>query len=40
MNRAGSLSGGVGQLVEERRAGGAVRGIRGGMHRLVDALAR
>ena len=38
MTRAGSLSGGVGQLVEERRAGGAVRGIRGGMHRLVDAL--
>ncbi|KRC61701.1 hypothetical protein ASE14_12785 [Agromyces sp. Root81] len=40
MTRMGSLSGGVGQLVEERRAGGAVRGIRGGMHRLVDALER
>lgn len=39
MTRAGSLSGGVGQLVEERRAGGAVQGLRGGMHRLVDALA-
>ena len=38
MTRAGSLSGGVGQLVEERRAGSAVRGLRGGMHRLVDAL--
>ncbi|MGW9629994.1 protoporphyrinogen/coproporphyrinogen oxidase [Agromyces sp. NPDC055520] len=40
MTRTGSLSGGVGQLVEERRAGGAVRGLRGGMHRLVDALER
>lgn len=39
MTRTGSLSGGVGQLVEERRAGGAVQGLRGGMHRLVDALA-
>jgi protoporphyrinogen/coproporphyrinogen III oxidase len=39
MTRTGSLSGGVGQLVEERRAGGAVRGLRGGMHTLVDALA-
>ncbi|HZW41571.1 MAG TPA: protoporphyrinogen oxidase [Agromyces sp.] len=38
MTRAGSLSGGVGQLVEERRAGSAVRGLRGGMHRLVGAL--
>ncbi len=39
MTRTGSLSGGVGQLVEERRAGGAVRGLKGGMHALVDALA-
>ena len=39
MTRTGSLSGGVGQLVEERRAGGAVQGLRGGMHTLVDALA-
>jgi protoporphyrinogen/coproporphyrinogen III oxidase len=39
MTRAGSLSGGVAQLVEERKAGSAVLGIRGGMHRLVDALA-
>ncbi|MFB9307913.1 oxygen-dependent protoporphyrinogen oxidase [Agromyces hippuratus] len=38
MTRTGSLSGGVGQLLEERKAGTAVRGIRGGMHRLVDAL--
>ena len=38
MTRAGSLSGGVGQLVEARRAGSAVLGIRGGMHALVDAL--
>ncbi|HEY1105897.1 MAG TPA: FAD-dependent oxidoreductase [Agromyces sp.] len=40
MTRMGSLSGGVGQLVEQRKAGGAVRGLRGGMHTLVDALAR
>ncbi|PWC05726.1 protoporphyrinogen oxidase [Agromyces badenianii] len=40
MTRTGSLSGGVGQLVEERKAGGAVRGIRGGMHTLIDALER
>ncbi|RXZ49236.1 protoporphyrinogen oxidase [Agromyces fucosus] len=40
MTRTGSLSGGVGQLLEERKAGSAVRGIRGGMHRLVDALER
>ncbi|MGW4928990.1 protoporphyrinogen/coproporphyrinogen oxidase [Agromyces sp. NPDC004153] len=39
MTRTGSLSGGVGQLVEERRAGGAVQGLRGGMHTLVDVLA-
>ncbi|WP_448002234.1 protoporphyrinogen oxidase [Agromyces bauzanensis] len=39
MTRAGSLSGGVGQLVESRKAGSAVLGLRGGMHRLVDALA-
>jgi len=39
MTRAGSLSGGVGQLVEARRAGSAVLGLRGGMHTLVDALA-
>ncbi|WP_157000987.1 protoporphyrinogen/coproporphyrinogen oxidase [Agromyces laixinhei] len=38
MTRMGSLSGGVGQLVEARKAGAAVRGISGGMHRLVDAL--
>ncbi|SIO05028.1 protoporphyrinogen oxidase [Agromyces cerinus] len=40
MTRTGSLSGGVGQLLEERKAGTAVRGVRGGMHRLVDALER
>ncbi|MFF2273735.1 protoporphyrinogen oxidase [Agromyces sp. NPDC058136] len=40
MTRTGSLSGGVGQMVEQRKAGGAVRGLRGGMHTLVDALAR
>lgn len=40
MTRMGSLSGGVGQLVEQRKAGGAVRGLRGGMHTLVDALVR
>ncbi|WP_448808167.1 protoporphyrinogen oxidase [Agromyces bauzanensis] len=39
MTRAGSLSGGVGQLVESRKAGSAVLGLRGGMHRFVDALA-
>ena len=39
MTRMGSLSGGVGQLLEERKAGTAVLGLRGGMHRLVDALA-
>lgn len=39
MTRTGSLSGGVGELVEARRAGTAVLGLRGGMHRLVDALA-
>ncbi len=39
MTRTGSLSGGVGQLVEGRKAGSAVLGLRGGMHRLVDALA-
>ncbi|MRX43925.1 protoporphyrinogen oxidase [Agromyces kandeliae] len=38
MTRAGSLSGGVGQLIEARRAGSAVLGLRGGMHTLVDAL--
>lgn len=38
MTRAGSLSGGVGEMVETRRAGSAVLGLRGGMHRLVDAL--
>ena len=38
MTRMGSLSGGVADLVEGRKAGGAVRGIRGGMHTLVDAL--
>ncbi|MBT2497938.1 protoporphyrinogen oxidase [Agromyces sp. ISL-38] len=40
MTRAGSLSGGVGELVEARKAGSAVLGLRGGMHRLVDALRR
>jgi oxygen-dependent protoporphyrinogen oxidase len=39
MTRMGSLSGGVGQLLEERKAGTAVLGLRGGMHRLVDVLA-
>ncbi|MEI5582824.1 MULTISPECIES: protoporphyrinogen oxidase [unclassified Agromyces] len=38
MTRAGSLSGGVAQLVGERKAGSAVLGLRGGMHTLVDAL--
>lgn len=38
MTRAGSLSGGVSQLVAARRAGSAVLGLRGGMHTLVDAL--
>lgn len=38
MTRAGSLSGGVAQLVGSRKAGTAVHGIDGGMHRLVDAL--
>ncbi|GAA2030939.1 protoporphyrinogen oxidase [Agromyces tropicus] len=38
MTRAGSLSGGVAQLVQARRAGSAVLGLRGGMHTLVDAL--
>jgi oxygen-dependent protoporphyrinogen oxidase len=38
MTRAGSLSGGVAQLVGERKAGSAVLGLRGGMHALVDAL--
>lgn len=38
MTRAGSLSGGVSELVETRRAGSAVLGVRGGMHRVVDAL--
>ncbi|GAA1956617.1 protoporphyrinogen oxidase [Agromyces allii] len=38
MTRMGSLSGGVGQLLEERKAGGAVQGLAGGMHTLVDAL--
>jgi oxygen-dependent protoporphyrinogen oxidase len=44
MTRMGSLSGGVAQLLEQRnaagaKAGSAVQGLRGGMHRLVDALA-
>ncbi|QAY72466.1 protoporphyrinogen oxidase [Agromyces protaetiae] len=38
MTRQGSLSGGVGELVEARKAGSAVLGVRGGMHRVVDAL--
>ncbi len=39
MTRTGSLQGGVAQLAAERRAGGAIRGFRGGMRGLVDALA-
>ena len=39
MTRTGSLSGGVGQLLDERKAGTAILGLRGGMFRLVDALA-
>lgn len=40
MSRAGSLSGGVAQLVADgQRPGSAVQGIRGGMHRLPEALA-
>jgi protoporphyrinogen/coproporphyrinogen III oxidase len=38
MTRAGSLSGGVAQLAEERRAGAAVQGLTGGMNRLAAAL--
>ncbi|WP_353808258.1 protoporphyrinogen/coproporphyrinogen oxidase [Agromyces sp. SYSU T00194] len=38
MTRTGSLSGGVAQLAAGRRPGGAVRGVRGGMRALVDAL--
>ncbi|MFC6356403.1 protoporphyrinogen/coproporphyrinogen oxidase [Luethyella okanaganae] len=38
MTRAGSLSGGVALLRADAPAGSAVRGIRGGMSRLVDAL--
>ncbi|SDR76730.1 protoporphyrinogen/coproporphyrinogen oxidase [Microterricola viridarii] len=36
--RAGSLSGAVSLLKTEAKPGAGVRGIRGGMHRLVDAL--
>ncbi|BDZ64782.1 protoporphyrinogen oxidase [Agromyces mangrovi Wang et al. 2018] len=39
MTRTGSLQGGVAQLAAERRAGGAIRGLRGGMRGLVEALA-
>lgn len=41
LTRAGSLSGAVLELQEQRRTapGGAVKGIRGGMARLVEALA-
>ena len=40
VTRAGSLSGGVAALVADRQVapGGAVRGLRGGMGRLVTAL--
>ncbi|WP_221583406.1 protoporphyrinogen oxidase [Microbacterium sp. G2-8] len=40
ITRAGSLTGGVAMLAEERRSapGGAVQGMRGGMGALVDAL--
>ncbi|GAA2170298.1 protoporphyrinogen oxidase [Agrococcus versicolor] len=39
MTRAGSLSGGVAlRIGDGARPGSAVRGIRGGMHRLTDAL--
>ncbi|MFE7844290.1 protoporphyrinogen/coproporphyrinogen oxidase [Microbacterium sp. NPDC057407] len=37
--RTGSLAGGVGALREAAPPGAAVAGIRGGMHRLVTALA-
>ncbi|HEU5224036.1 MAG TPA: protoporphyrinogen oxidase [Candidatus Lumbricidophila sp.] len=38
LTRLGSLSAAVTALVAERKAGSAVLGLRGGMHRLVDAL--
>lgn len=38
LTRLGSLSGAVDALVGARKAGTAVLGIRGGMHRLADAL--
>lgn len=38
ITRAGSLSGAVTLLKTDAKPGAAVRGIRGGMHRLVDAL--
>ncbi|AMB59927.1 hypothetical protein AWU67_14860 [Microterricola viridarii] len=38
LTRAGSLSGAVSLLKADAKPGGGVRGIRGGMHRLVDAL--
>jgi oxygen-dependent protoporphyrinogen oxidase len=39
MRREGSLAKGVRDLRERAPAGAAVQGIRGGVHRLVDALA-
>ncbi|RZU66909.1 oxygen-dependent protoporphyrinogen oxidase [Microterricola gilva] len=38
LTRAGSLSGAVALLKSDAKPGAGVRGIRGGMHRLVDAL--
>ncbi|MFF3601774.1 protoporphyrinogen/coproporphyrinogen oxidase [Kitasatospora indigofera] len=38
LTRAGSLSGAVALLKGDAKPGAGVRGIRGGMHRLVDAL--
>lgn len=38
LTRAGSLSGAVSYMKADAKPGGGVRGIRGGMHRLVDAL--
>ena len=38
LTRAGSLSGAVALLKADAKPGGGVRGIRGGMHTLVDAL--
>ncbi|QTX03438.1 protoporphyrinogen oxidase [Agromyces archimandritae] len=38
VREAGALGPAVGRLLAARRAGSAVRGLRGGMHTLVDAL--